>query len=61
MSISLLFKTDGTLTRGQINWLKMVARIPKIKMVFGNAVIEEDIVLAEEAKNILREHGEAEE
>jgi hypothetical protein len=53
MSISSIFEVPDHLSSRQINWLSMCASVPSAKTVFGDKVRSEDVLLAEEAKNIL--------
>jgi len=56
MTLQNLFKIPGKMSSQQKNWLKMVASIPGAKQTFGDDVLPEDEVIANEAKDILEKH-----
>jgi hypothetical protein len=51
--ISDLFKTKGHITGTQLNFLKVISQLPKIKNFMGDMTTNEDILVSDEAKSII--------
>ena len=48
-----IFRTEGAITGGQTNFLKVIARLPEIKNAMGDVATAEDVTVANEAKSLL--------